>query len=179
MRQIASLSHQSQKNTQIAAPQRATTKQAKARQTRRLGSRTGWHAGQTARCPSCSCCRSSLAHVSLSPLLAPQSGEHAGWRWRGVNPVIPALLGTPTKPLNQQDEKASRWVNSHAACITQTFGDACEIMPNICYRPQNALIDAPAHRACDIPQSHDRRRDNCTGRARQTEHEAGAVRRLA
>jgi hypothetical protein len=27
---------------------------------------------------------------------------------RGLT-VIPALLGTPTKPLNQQDEKASRW----------------------------------------------------------------------
>jgi hypothetical protein len=66
---------------------------------------------------------------------------------RGLT-VIPALLGTPTKPLNQQDEKASRWVNSHAACITQTFGAACEIMPNICYKPP--MVTASSRRLPDV-----------------------------
>ena len=62
--------------------------------------------------------------------------------------MIPALLGTPTKPFNQQDEKASRWVNSHAAFITQTFGAACEIMPNICYwRP---MLTASSRRLPDV-----------------------------
>jgi hypothetical protein len=36
----------------------------------------------------------------VSPLLAAQSGEHANWRWRGVQAAIPALVGKPTKPLN-------------------------------------------------------------------------------
>jgi hypothetical protein len=63
--------------------------------------------------------------------------------------VIPALLRTPTKPLNQQDEKASRWVNCHTApCITQTFGAACEIMPNICYQPP--MLTASSRRLPDV-----------------------------
>ena len=131
---LTPLSDQSQKNTQIAAPQRATN-QASESQTSTSSRLTNRRLARRAnrKVPvlfllsfiACSC-------FIIAPARAPK------WRAcrlalaRGLA-VILALLGTPTKPLNQQDEKASRWVNSHAACITQTFGAACEIMPNICY----------------------------------------------
>jgi hypothetical protein len=99
-----------QKNTQIAAPQRATN-QASESQTSTSSRLTNRRLARRAnrKVPvlfllsfiACSC-------FIIAPARAPK------WRAcrlalaRGLA-VIPALLGTPTKPLNQQDEKASRW----------------------------------------------------------------------
>jgi hypothetical protein len=61
-------------------------------------------------------------------------------------------LGKPTKPTNRT-KKLSRWVNSHycfrGTFIMQTFGAACERMPNIWdQRPMQHITVIPRALAC-------------------------------
>ena len=62
----------------------------------------------------------------VSPLLAPQSGEHAGWRWRGGQAMIPVLLA--------QTDQTFTMVWYHADARS-----SCEFGPNICLSAANAI----------------------------------------
>jgi hypothetical protein len=55
----------------------------------------------------------------------------------GAKAVIPALLGKPPKPFNQQKTCLVGQIHYRlfGKCSTRTFGAACERMPNICYQP--------------------------------------------
>jgi hypothetical protein len=56
----------------------------------------------------------------VSQLLAPQGGQHAGWRWRGGQAMIPALL-------------AQNLLNT-IVLYHGTFGATCEFTPKLCYK---------------------------------------------